>query len=264
MASAPPCRALGRQCRELSLTIGVADLEEDAPHERDALATWMLGHRERITFGKPYEAHGALVVDVRLHVPCKYLRATDRDHPAQVACGAHGYEGRVPLPRSGTQPSLRTGQRRFLIVQDARLHQVDLTAPTPHRRELPVLAGSNPCATAPCRTADHTRGAACCRDLILDVVLPLGEDRLEALLRARKPPYVCKVQRTDEVTVECEVISACDYLENDGIHCGLHGLKRPDGREAKPDICYEFPDLEDEELVGHPGCVFLGGRRADS
>jgi hypothetical protein len=59
------------------------------------------------------------------------------------------------------------------------------------------------------------------------------------------------------VTVECEIISACDYLENDGIHCGLHGLKRPDGHEAKPGICFEFPDLSDEDLVGHPGCVFL-------
>lgn len=240
--------------------MAVADLEEDAPHERDALATWLLGHRERLTFGALYEAHGSLVVDVTLRVPCKHLRTPDADHPAEVACAAHGYEGRVPVPRERSVPMLRTGQRRFAIVQDGRLQQVDLTTPVPHRRELPVLAGSNPCATAPCRTADHTRGAACCRDLILDVVLPLGEDRLEALLRARKPPYACKIQRTDEVTVECEVISACDYLENDGIHCGLHGLKRPDGREAKPEICYEFPDLSDEDLVGHPGCVFLGGR----
>lgn len=260
MASVPPCRALGRQCRELALTVAVADLEEDAPPERDALATWLLGHRERLTFEEPYEAHGTLVVDVRLQVPCKYLRATDPRDPAEVACGAHGYEGRVPLPRSGTLPALRTGQRRFSIVQDGRRQYVDLTAPAAHRRELPVLAGSNPCATAPCRTADHTRGAACCRDLILDVVLPLGEDRMEALLRARKSPYVCKIQRTDEVTVECEVISACDYLENDGIHCGLHGLKRPDGREAKPEICFEFPDLSDPELGGHPGCVFLKGQ----
>jgi len=262
VTTVPPCRALGRQCRELALTVSIAETGDPA-YERDAVATWLLGHRERITFGELYEAHDMIVVDIRLHVPCKHLQDTDADDPAAVQCRAHGYEGRVPHRRQTTVPALRTGQHRFAIVEHGRLRPVDLAIPVPHRRALPVLAGSNPCATAPCRTADHTRGAACCRDLTLDVVLPLGEDRLEALLAARRPPYACKVKRTDEVTVECEVISACDYLENDGIHCGLHGLKRPDGHEAKPGICFDFPDLSDEELVGHPGCVFLGGRPVD-
>ncbi len=255
MPPLPPCRSLGRQCHEVRVTLRIADLEEDLQPEQDSVATWLLGHRERISFGSPYEAEGALVVDARLHVPCKYLREDGRG----ARCNAHGFTGRVPTTRVPKPPELRHGERRFSIVADGRLQEVDLRSPEPHRRSLPVLAGSNPCATAPCRTADHRRGAACCRDLTLDVVAPLGDDRLELLLKARKSPYVCKVKRTDEVTVECEVISACHYLEHDGIHCGLHGLRRPDGHEAKPDICYEFPDTGDPELVGHPGCVFLEG-----
>jgi hypothetical protein len=255
MAAAPPCRALGRHCRELRLTLAVADLEADTPQEQDALATWLLGHRERISFGPLYAMEELLVVDARLHVPCRHLD----DGPRGTRCRAHGFAGELPATRVPASPPLRHGECRFSIVEKARLREVDLTPPTSYRRSLPVLAGSNPCATAPCRTADNRRGAACCRDLTLDVILPLGEDLLEALLRSRKPPYVCKVARTDEVTVECEVISACHYLEHDGIHCGLHGLKRPDGREAKPDLCFEFPDLSDPELGGHPGCVFLDG-----
>jgi len=255
MPPLPPCRSLGRHCRELRLTLRIADLEDERPSERDSVATWLLGHRGRMSFGTPYEAEGALVVDVRLHVPCKYLR----EHADGGRCTAHGYRGRLPTVRVPKPPELRHGERRFTIVEDGELRVVELHSPHAHHRSLPVLAGSNPCATAPCRTADNQRGAACCRDLTLDVVAPLGEDRLELLLRARKSPYVCKVVRTDEVTIECEVISACHYLEHDGIHCGLHGLKRPDGNDAKPDICYEFPDTSDPELVGHPGCVFLDG-----
>ena len=246
---------MGRQCHELQLTLGVADLETDSSHEQDAIATWLLGHRERMTFGTPYAAEGLLVVDARLHVPCRHLDGQgDR-----ARCRAHGYGARPRRPRIPKPPVLRHGECRFSIIQDGQLRETELTPPSAYRRSLPVLAGSNPCATAPCRTADNRRGAACCRDLTVDVVLPLGEDRLEALLRARKPPYVCKVQRTDEVTVECEVISACHYLEHDGIHCGLHGLRRPDGRHAKPELCFEFPDRSDPDLVGHPGCVFLDG-----
>ena len=255
----PPCRSLGRQCRELPLTLRVADLEADAPHERDALATWLLGHRQRLTFGRVYEYEGSLVVDARLHVPCRYLSADHRGDTRTVRCGAHGYAGRAAQPVRPEPAPLRHGERSFTVMHEGRFQRVDLAQPEQPRRSLPVLAGSNPCATAPCRTADNRRGAACCRDLILDVVLPLGDDELESLLRARKPPYICKIERTDEVTVECEVISACDYLEHDGIHCGLHGLRRPDGRQAKPELCSEFPDLEDEDLVGHPGCVFLKG-----
>lgn len=260
MMAVPPCRSLGRHCHELNLTLRVADLEADSRHERDALATWLLGHRQHLTFGRVYEFEGSLVVDARLHVPCRHLLTDRRGDGRVVRCRAHGYAGRLPHPARPGQAPLRHGERRFTVMHDGAFRPVDLEQPEHPRRSLPVLAGSNPCATAPCRTADNQRGAACCRDLILDVVLTLDEEELEALLRARKSPYVCKIERTDEVTVECEVISACDYLEHDGIHCGLHGLRRPDGRQAKPELCFEFPDLEDDELVGHPGCVFLKTR----
>jgi hypothetical protein len=240
------------------LTLRIADLD-DPQHDQDDMGTWLLAHRERLSFGTPYVAYDALVVDATLRVPCKYLAADGAD-PNAVECRAHGFRGTIRSPRRPTEPPLRHGECHFTVQDAGVLRPIELLPPPSHRRSLPVLAGSNPCATAPCRTADNTRGAACCRDLTLDVVLPLSEERTESLLRARKAPYACKVTRTDEVTVECEVISACDYLEHDGIHCGLHGLRRPNGRQAKPALCFEFPDLEDKELVGHPGCVFLEGQ----
>jgi hypothetical protein len=265
MSTPPPCRSLGRHCRELAVTLRIGDLEDDSAHERDALATWLLGHGERATFGTPYEAEDALVVDAVIHVACRYLTplgANRRGDAQSWRCAAHGYAGTIRAPARPPLTPLRHHASRFTVVQDERVRTVDLATPARGRRALPVLAGSNPCATAPCRTADHTRGAACCRDLVIDIVLPLGDERLEALLRARKSPYLCKVERTDEVTVEAELISACSYLEDDGVHCGLHGLVRPDGQPAKPFVCSEFPDLDDDELGGHPGCVFL--RRQDA
>ena len=77
-----------------------------------------------------------------------------------------------------------------------------------------------------------------------------------ALLRARRSPYVCKVERADADVIECEVISACGYLTADGINCVLHDRRRPDGRPAKPRVCSRWPDLGPDD-VGHPGCVLL-------
>ena len=79
--------------------------------------------------------------------------------------------------------------------------------------------------------------------------------RLEALVRARQSPYLCKVERASPFSLGAEMISACGYLLDDGVHCGLHGRKRPDGRSAKPDLCSEWPEPGD---TYHPGCVFRG------
>jgi hypothetical protein len=49
------------------------------------------------------------------------------------------------------------------------------------------------------------------------------------------------------------MISACGYLDEDGLNCRLHGRLRPDGRPAKPDLCSEWPD-DGKGL--HPGCIF--------
>jgi hypothetical protein len=124
-----------------------------------------------------------------------------------------------------------------------------------------VLHGANPCAEAPCRTADHTRGAACCRDLTLEIMAQADDARsahLEALLRARRSPYLCKTERVSPRIIECEVISACGYLEQDGVSCALHHRLRPDGRPAKPEVCSAWPDLGPDD-AGHPGCVLIRG-----
>jgi hypothetical protein len=127
----------------------------------------------------------------------------------------------------------------------------------PRPRALPVMAQDNPCAGAPCRTADHARGAACCRDLQIEIMCTRRQRRLEALVRARKPPYLCKVTRPGAFSLEAEMVSACGYLGADGISCTLHGRTRADGRPAKPDLCSDWP-AKGKGL--HPGCVF-GPRR---
>lgn len=260
MPGPPPCRALGAHCRALAVTLHIADLEDDSAVEQDAAGTWLLGHTEHIDFGTPYVAHGRLVVDAVVHVPCRYLR--DRaDGPAgatpEVRCAAHGFAGRVPSPRRSAPPRRRHDDDRFTVVHRRAVRTLRLPHPARRRRSLPTLETANPCAGAPCRTADNRRGAACCRDLTLDVLHAEGDGDLEALLRARRSPYLCKVKRTDPTLIECEVISACGYLEPDGVSCMLHDRLRPDGAPAKPGICTDWPDFDDEEFTGHPGCVFL-------
>ena len=79
------------------------------------------------------------------------------------------------------------------------------------------------------------------------------ERRLEALIRARRSPLLCKISRESPFSLSAELISACGFLLEDGIRCGLHGRTRSDGRPAKPDLCSEWP--EGGETM-HPGCVF--------
>ena len=129
-------------------------------------------------------------------------------------------------------------------------------------RSLPILeatSGENPCATAPCRTADHTRKAACCRDLQLEIMCTRAQQRLEALVRSRRSPYLCKIERPGDYSLEVEMISACGYLQADGVSCSLHGRHRPDGRTAEPDLCFEWPP---KNRGLHPGCIFGPRRRS--
>lgn len=83
------------------------------------------------------------------------------------------------------------------------------------------------------------------------------EKRLEALVRSRKSPYLCKVVRDGDYSLDAEVISACGYLGEDGVACSLHGRVRADGRPAKPDLCSDWPPKR-QDL--HPGCVFAPRR----
>lgn len=256
---------MGGHCRELRVTLRIADLAADSRTLQDAAATWLLGHTQRITFGRPFVRDAELLVDATIHVPCKYLKTHGppisngaRDPTAR--CAAHGFRGPMPRgsqPPPGERPSMRRANGTFQVFYKGRQRWMPLPVKRAARRALPVLNGDNPCAAAPCRTADNTRGAACCRDLTLDVLVAKRNTRLEALLRARKSPYLCKVTREDDEAMECEVISACGYLDAaDGVSCVLHDRILPNGRLAKPSICREWPDLDEDEIA-HPGCVLV-------
>ena len=233
----------------------IADLGDDTQTLQDAAATWLQGHTEHITFGAPYVEGDELLVDATVHVACKHLRSANGT--TRSTCAVYGFEGRTPQSSQDmeTGPTFDRGGERYRIFHKRRNRVLPLPLKRAARRSLPVK-NANPCATAPCRTADNKRGAACCRDLTLDVVLTESETEMDALLRSRKSPYLCKVSRENETTVECEVISACGYLDDDGISCVLHDRLLPNGRNAKPSICYEWPDLGPDD-TGHPGCVFI-------
>ena len=89
---------------------------------------------------------------------------------------------------------------------------------------------------------------------------PMGEaERGEAAPR-QQVTYFCSNDHVTELqfSIEAEVISACGYLDDDGIGCSLHGRTRADGRPAKPDLCSDWPP-KNKGL--HPGCVFAPRRR---
>ncbi|MES2125052.1 MAG: hypothetical protein V4503_10245 [Gemmatimonadota bacterium] len=248
----PPCRRLGRQCRSLDVTIRVAALEGEEDHD----ATWFFGHTERLDFGRSYTENGELWSETTIHVPCKYLELDPDGRTA--ACRAHGFNGRVPAPKRTPAPR-RLGRDRFRIVENRRLVTRHLPPPTPVKRSLPLAPDTNPCAKAPCRTADHTRHAACCRDLNVEIRCGTPDTMLEALLRSRKSPYLCKVERdeSEEGLVTAEIISACAFLKEDGLHCDLHGRTRTNGEPGKPRMCSHWP----EKRTGlHPGCAFRNRR----
>jgi hypothetical protein len=243
---------MGRHCRELAVTLRIGSLDEGAT-SLDHEATWLLGHTEQITFKRLWDGDGDLYVDAVLHVPCRYFATGNGTH----GCAAHGYVGSPAERRRDEQPR-RLGADRFRIVDNMRAATQVLLPPAPVRGSLPVLNGENPCATAPCRTADNRRGAACCRDLQIEIMCTRRETRLEALVRSRRSPYLCKVSRPGAFSIEAEMISACGYLAEDGIACSLHGRYRADGRTAKPDLCSDWPP-KNKGL--HPGCVFAPGSR---
>ncbi len=253
MPTPPPCSRLGRQCREITLTVRISDLDDDGLTMQDAAATWLTGHTARMTWGEPYVEGRMLLVKATIHVPCRYLQPNG----AGVTCGVHGFSGRTPRSSQPKEPmELQLGGTEFSIIHGTRRQVLQLPFEKPKPGALPVIQDENPCLEASCRTADNTVGAACCRDLTLELEIPKRQKRVEALLRSRKSPFVCRIKREDEDTMECEVISACGYLsQDDGISCTLHGRERPNGKQAKPSLCYDWPELEEDE-AGHPGCVF--------
>jgi hypothetical protein len=242
---------MGPQCRSLKVILRIGCFE-DGPASLDHEATWLLGHTERVDFGEPWDDGEDLFVDAVIHVPCRYLKEAG----TSATCGMYGYHGKSRPPARRPAQIRQVRNDRFRVVEMGRFRDRDLLLP---KRSLPVLAGPNPCATAPCRTSDHRRRAACCRDMEIEIMCEERQTRLESLIWSRKSPYLCKIERAGKFSIEAELISACDYLGEDGVACTLHGRVRPDGRPAKPDLCSEWPP-KGKGL--HPGCVFKGGRTA--
>ena len=253
----PPCRSLGVQCKSVRVTLRIGELEE-GPTSLDHEATWLLGHTERIDFLELWEGEGDLYVEAILHVGCRYLNEAG----GRATCRAHGFEGPSPRGARRAPQPLRLGENRFVIVEDCGNAVRDLRPPA---RSLPVAGNGsghvvedNPCASALCRTADNVRRAACCRDLQVEIMCTRAQTRLESLVRSRRSPYLCKIERAGDYSLEVEMISACGYLGPDGVACSLHGRYRADGRTAKPDLCFEWPP---KNRGLHPGCVFGPKRR---
>jgi hypothetical protein len=247
----PPCTALGDHCQQVPVTLRIGTLEggvNSADHE----ATWLLGHTDRISFRNLRLRGIELLVDATLHVRCRHLRPGAM--PAGAHCSAHGFDGTMPPRTRGADQPRKLGGDLFLIVEDHQLAAQRLPFPP---RSLPIVQDDpdniNPCSIAPCATADHTRGSACCRDLQVEILCQRTDTTLEALVRSRQSPYLCKVSRESDDALEAEMISACGFLDEEGANCTLHGRKRPDGRAAKPDLCTEWPD-DGKGL--HTGCIF--------
>lgn len=246
----PPCRGMGAHCRGLRVVLRVSTLDS-GPSSADHESTWLMGHTERITFlSDLWEDDGDLYVAAQLHVPCRFLSEAIPGSPAR--CRAHGFVGAPPVTRPERAPRI-LGKDRFRIVDGGHLVSRNLPSKPEPRRSLPIATFPNPCATATCKTADHRVGAACCRDLQIELMCTTRERHLESLIRARRSPLLCKIGRESPFSLSAEMISACGFLREDGISCGLHGRTRSDGRPAKPDLCSHWPDGGE---ILHPGCVF--------
>lgn len=241
---------MGAHCRSLKVILRVSTLD-NGPSSGDHESTWLMGHTERITFlSDLWEDDDDLYVAAELHVPCRFLSEAGPGAPAR--CSAYGFIGAEGGSKPPRAPRL-LGKDRFRIVEAGHLVSRSLPVTPAPARSLPVHQGANPCSTAICRTADNRRGAACCRDLQIELMCTSRERRLEALIRARRSPFLCKISRESPFSLSAEMISACGFLMDDEISCGLHGRTRSDGRPAKPDLCSQWP--EGGETM-HPGCVF--------
>jgi hypothetical protein len=241
---------MGAQCQRLRVVLRVTTLDE-GPKSGDHEATWLIGHTERITFlSDLWEDEGDLYIAAELQIPCRFLSVS----PEGSSCAAHGYQTSRRLDPRPERAARRLGGDRFRVIDAGRFATRTLLPAPPPPRPLPVWNAPNPCATAPCRTADHTRGAACCRDLQVEIMCTDRERRLEALIRSRKRPYLCKVERESRYSLSAEMISACGFLADDGVLCSLHGRVRADGRPAKPELCSEWPEGAE---TWHPGCALI-------
>ena len=161
---------------------------------------------------------------------CGRAKATSTSRPCSTSPAGTWSAGRSPRRLPGARlrrARRRRGARRAAAAAAARRRPVrrgrgraatPSATPAAARRARcrcwPAPRPSdNPCATAPCRTADNTRKAACCRDLQVEIMCTRAQRRLEALVRSRRSPYLCKIERAGDYSLDVEMISACGYLE---------------------------------------------------
>ena len=236
----PPCRSLGSQCRGIPVILRVGALEEGTPPwiMRPPGSSGIPSTSPSMTSGRTRGSYTWTQCSTFLAATCK---------PTETAPAAPPTGSRGPTPRGPAKPEQ---PRRWAGTVRGGGEPAD-DGPAPSRRQPAAFRSwpANPCALAACRTADNPRGAACCRDLQIEIMCTKRQRRLEALVRSRRSPYLCKVERAGDFSIEAEIISACGYLDDDGIGCTLHGRRRADGRPAKPDLCSEWPQKK------HRGCT---------
>ncbi len=117
MPAPPPCKRLGQQCQELTVTVRISDLQDDSATLQDASATWLTGHTERITWSEPYTNDEYLMVDATLHVPCRYLESNG----VGARCSVHEFRGRRPTStKTPERPNYQLGKEKFSLIQNGK------------------------------------------------------------------------------------------------------------------------------------------------
>src|ERR1041384_4944206 len=141
----PACRAMGTHCTALRVVLRVSS-QDDGPTSGDHEATWLLGHTERIEFGRFWRRGGELFTEAVLRGPCRYLGWQGEGH---ASCRAHGYSTILPAQAVRAPPPQprRLGDDRFRIVERGRPVTRLLPPPASPSRELPLPAG--PAGAAP-------------------------------------------------------------------------------------------------------------------
>src|ERR1051326_3057307 len=103
--AAPPSRSVGAHCTSLRVVLRVSALN-DGPYSGDHEATWLLGHTERIEFGRMWRQAGDLLAEAELRVPCRFLH---REGPGADRCRAHGSSRILPAETVPRPEARRVG-----------------------------------------------------------------------------------------------------------------------------------------------------------
>ena len=253
-----PAAASGSQCQSIRVTL--RDRRAGGrPDSLDHEATWLLGHTAQIDFLELWEGEGDLYVDAVAPRPLSLSAPGGRPGPmpgarlrGARAPGARGAsrsrcssaataswsstDCRNAVLRASASPRARCRCSRTAPVARA-------TTPAPRPRAAPPTTPAKPPAAVTCRSRSCAPG-------------PSADWRRWCVRAARR--ISARSSGPATTSLEVEMISACGYLEGDGVSCSLHGRHRADGRTAKPDLCFEWPP---KNRGLHPGCVFAPRRR---